>query len=287
VTVVRRFGIAWAYALLVPVGLYFVLFASAALRASHDYRRRLGCGGASRLAGWWNGFRHFYSFGQTLLDRVAIIGGETKGFRFHFDGEEHLRSALERGRGLILVSAHCGNWEVAAHVLGRLTVPVSIVAFEHEVAHIRTYFERVFADRRFSVISMDGSPGMVLEILRTLARGEIVAMHADRVLDPTDQNSIIVPFLGAPARFPTGPFQVAAVSGAPLIHTFAMREQTYHYRLHAYPPEFLSFGKRSERRGQLETWVGRFVAHLEEVLRRHPLQWHNFYPFWAAGGELG
>ena len=107
-------------------------------------------------------------------------------------------------------------------------------------------------------------------------------MHADRV---TDDGGVLVPFLGAAARFPTGPFNVAAVSGAPLIHAFAMREGTYRYHFYAYPHEHLDFARRKQRAGILRASVRRFVKRLEEKLRQYPLQWNNFYPFWQAGHD--
>jgi predicted LPLAT superfamily acyltransferase len=127
------------------------------------------------------------------------------------------------------------------------------------------------------VIPADGSQDASLAIIGALTRGEVVAMQADRCLETQEE---LIPFLGTPARFPKGPFVAAAVAGAPLIHAFAVREGTYRYRLRAYPPEHVAFGDRRERPQLLREWMGRFVQHLEETLREHPLQWHNFYDFW-------
>jgi predicted LPLAT superfamily acyltransferase len=286
VTLVRHLGILFAYALLVPVALYFLFFAPKALKASDEYRRRLGFGVDCVLSRIWYAYRHFYSFGQILLDRIAIIGGNSSRFRYRFDGEEHLRNALAEGKGLLIISAHCGNWEIAAQLLDRLETPVSIVAYEGEVAYIRNFFSEVFKDRTFSLIEVDGSERTSLAILDSLSRGEVVTMHADRVLNPDRQNTVTVPFLGAPAAFPSGPYYVAAVSGAPLVHAFTMRERSYYYHLYAYPPEHLSLGRRAERRSQLEGWVRRFAGRLEDTLRKYPLQWHNFYSFWDSPASV-
>jgi len=92
-----------------------------------------------------------------------------------------------------------------------------------------------------------------------------------------------VPFLGAPASFPAGPHVVAAVSGAPMLHAYAIREGTHRYRFFAHPPEHLEFDSRATRDERIRQWTEHYASRLEAQVRRHPLQWCNFYPFWDAG----
>lgn len=284
VVLVRYLGLMSAYLFLIPVSFYYVFFAPKARRASMDYLARIGCASGSLPARLWWCWRHFYSFGQALIDRVVVIGGAGGKFHIEFEGEDYLRDALAEGKGLVILGAHCGNWEIAAHLLDRLDAPVRIVAYEGEAAHIDRFFQDVFKDRNFSVIRVDGSVETSFAILGALAKGEIVAMHADRSLN--EESTVSVPFLGADAVFPKGPFVVAAVSGAPMVHAFAMRERPYHYTFTAYPPERLEFGERARRAEDLAEWAGRFVSHLETQLKKHPLQWHNFYKFWETGSQL-
>lgn len=273
----RTLGLRCAYALLAPVSFYYLFFAPKAVRASWEYRRRIGYGGKGVVSRYLGAWRHFYSFGKILLDRVAIISGAADKFQVEFDGEEHMRAALSHGRGAVLITGHCGNWEAAGHMLKRLDAPVNVVAYEGEARHVRRLFAGVLKDRYFSLIVADGTARASLEISAALARGEVVAMHADRTLGSA---GVTLPFLGAPARFPVGPYIVAAVTGAPLVHVFAMREGLYRYHFYAYPAERLQFASRGERDEQLARWAGRFAARLEEKLRAYPLQWHNFYSFW-------
>lgn len=280
-TMVRRMGLWCAYLLLAPVAFSYLLLAPKSVKASLEYLRRIDYGGRFWLLKMVAVYGHFYSFGKTLLDRVALIVGRQSSFRIQFDGEVHLREALEEGKGLIIISAHCGNWEAAANLLDRLRVPVNVVAYEGEAAHIRMLFASALEKKLFSVISLDGSPNASLNLLSALNRGEIVAMHADRVTHLSADKTVEVPFLGFPASFPTGPYAVAAVTGTPLVHAFAMRQRTQRYHFYAYPPEHLTFGRRSERHDQFREWAGLFVARLEHHLRQYPLQWYNLYDFWA------
>ena len=275
-----RVGGPWlGYFLLVPVTFYYLLFASQAVKASQTYLRRLGYKLESGFERWWLAYKHFYSFGQTLLDRIAIIAGNASRYAFVFEGQHHIETALAEGKGVLIISAHFGNWQAAAHLLGTLNVPVHIVAYDNEVAPINQLFAEALKKRLFSVISLDNDSAS-LEIITALRRGEIVAMHADRSIG--DKHSVRLNFLGFPANFPSGPYTVAALSGAPLIHTFAVRRQVCSYHLYAYPPQHLAFGSRQDRPKQLEQWVSSFVERLEAHLKSYPLQWYNFYEFWEG-----
>jgi predicted LPLAT superfamily acyltransferase len=283
VALIRYIGPWCAYLLLVPVSFYYLFFAPKAVSASRDYLRRIHGGGVSWLATLSLIFRHFFSFGKSLIDRVAVTEGNFQGFEFIFQGEDHIRQALAEGKGVVIISAHCGNWQAAATLLGRLEVAVNMVAYEGEAAPLRRFSPLTAGEAQVALISLEDPLAAGIQIMSALGRGEIVAMHADRALEAS--LTIQVPFLGAAARFPVGPFAVAAVGGAPLIHAFAMRVSDYHYRFYAYPAEHPSFSrKHQERQEQMRSWVGLFAARLEEILRQYPLQWYNFYNFWKGSG---
>jgi len=277
ITVLRLFGLRVASLVLVPVSLYFLLAAPKALRASTLWRERVGYGSRLWINRLWRGYRHFFAFGQILLDRIALISRK-EWFRLEFEGEDALRAALGKGKGIVLVSAHFGNWMAASHVLSKHGVPVNIVAFQGEWQHIHKLLEGAMRGRRFALIAVDGSINSSLAIMSALQRGEIVAMHGDRCLGLTGESC---EFLGKPARFPTGPYLVAALTGAPIVHAFGIREGTCHYRLLAYPPTDLAFSPGLNRTAQLRLWMRAFVERLEKVARQYPLQWQNFYDFWG------
>ena len=272
VGLVRNGGMVLAPFFLVFVSLWFLLAAPLARRASFDLARRLG------RARPWFAFRHFYTFGMLLLDRVAILGaGQTDQYRIEFDGEEHIRDALAGGKGAILLTAHLGNWEAMGHLITRLDTPFTMVMHDGIDLAMKATIEDMARDRSFAVLYTDGSPAAAAGILSALRAGHLVGMMGDRVFAG---DSVTVPFLGALARFPVGAFVMAAASGAPVVHTFAVRRGWRRYSFHGFPGETMRYANRKEKQRDLERWAGAFAARVESFVRAHPWQWGNFYAFW-------
>lgn len=276
-----KLGPRFAYLLLFPVALYHVVFDRKHRRASRDYLRRR-FPGLRGLKLWWMCYRHFLSFGRVLVDRGYAFLGMLGEVKLERDGHEVIEKALGLGKGVILVSAHVGNWELAAYCLGGYrrdgrTVPVNAVMFRGESERVEKQLKRVSGEPPFRVIASNDALQAGIECKQALDRGEIVAIHGDRNVGT---GGVRVPFLGGKARLPAGPYLLAAGTGAPLVFTFANRVGTRHYRLRARGPFTVTLGARKDRQRGLEEWAGRYAAELEEVLTEYPLQWHNFHPFW-------
>ena len=85
-------------------------------------------------------YRNYYVFGQTLLDKTALLAGFETKFTFDFDGEEHL---VQMKSGGIIVSAHAGNWEIAGQLLKRLEKRINLLMFDAEEQRIKQYLDSV------------------------------------------------------------------------------------------------------------------------------------------------
>jgi predicted LPLAT superfamily acyltransferase len=92
-----------------------------------------------------------------------------------------------------------------------------------------------------------------------------------------------LPFLGGIARFPVGPYLLAAASGAPLFQVFALREGIGRYRFFTHPAQYLNKRILRKEPEALRAVVVQYVERLTAVVREHPFQWHNIYPYWEAG----
>jgi predicted LPLAT superfamily acyltransferase len=120
-----------------------------------------------------------------------------------------------------------------------------------------------------------------LRLLRVLRRNEVVAMQLDR----TSQASGLrwLPFLGALAPFPSGPFVLARLAGAPVLPVFAPRLGRRRYRIEVGRPVSVSRAARDPR--VLDRLMLEVVEQLEETVRRHPWQWFQFAPFWPEPAQ--
>ncbi|MCW5553787.1 MAG: lysophospholipid acyltransferase family protein [Verrucomicrobiae bacterium] len=274
ITALRVLGLRLTYALTVPVAAYFS-FVSPDVPAAMAYHRRI-YGPLPRWRRRWLVFRHFLSFGRALVDRTAILAGQTRGFTFSFEGEHHVRQAVAEGRGVLLLTAHVGNWEAAGQLLARLDVPINVTGFDKETPAIRALLNQS-SQARFKLIPLTGSPTDAIQLVAAMRRGEVVAMLGDRAYGSP---SARVPFLGGTAAFPIGAYVLAAIAGAPLVTVFNLCEPGGHYRFFGSPPQRHEMPPHHLRDDYLRDCAARFARELESIVKRDPLQWYNFYPFW-------
>lgn len=277
VQLIRLFGLRPAYAWLVVVAAYFTLASPRAYRCSVDFLQRV----LGPQPFWkWPAlvYRHFLAIGVTLLDRVAVVSGRAE-MQFQRDGEAAFREILDRGQGMILLGSHIGGWEIGGHLLGRDGFTVNLVVIEREEARLRQLFDRALDGKRFKILTADEHPLRSIPIVTALRRGEIVALHGDRAFGGED---VAVPFLGGTARFPTGPYRLAAISGAPIVQVFSVRERLGHYRFFTFPATRVGRDLLRAPAEALRVHVAQYAERLASVARQYPFQWQNLYPFWDA-----
>jgi predicted LPLAT superfamily acyltransferase len=270
-----RIGWPAGYALLYPITLYFFLTSPGVRAASGDYlARALG-----RPATLWSRLRHLFAWASVLLDRLFMLSGRTQDFRIDVEGLRHLTSMVAGGRGCVLFGAHFGSFEVLRAFGRQSPVPVRALIYRGTPGHYSQLMERLDPGLREDIIEI-GSPDALLLVRDSLAAGEIVGILADRCDGP--QKAVEVPFLGAPATFPTGPAILAAALGVPVVLFFGVRKGRRHYEVRFEP-----FAERitvdpASRAADLRHYVARYAARLEAQCRESPFNWFNFYPFWEA-----
>jgi predicted LPLAT superfamily acyltransferase len=120
----------------------------------------------------------------------------------------------------------------------------------------------------------------IYAIGEALNNNELICMHADRFLPGSKTQ--IVNFLGQPAQFPLGPFQIASAFKVPVCYTFAFKETARHYHFFSTPINRYSHLPKS---GQVPAMLHDFVGHMEEKIKLYPEQWFNYYDFWRQPGS--
>jgi predicted LPLAT superfamily acyltransferase len=256
------------------VSFYYFLFSwSSSRHIYHFFRHRIGFG---KVKSFFKIYSNYYIFGQTLLDKIIVMAGIENKFSYDFDGEENLREMVAKGKGGILLSAHVGNWEAAGHLLKRLNSRINVVMFDGEHQQIKSYLEGVTGGKNFNVIVIKNDMSHVYAIGDALGRNELICLHADRFLP--GNKTTIKNFLGSPASFPAGPFQLAAGFNVPVSIVFAMKESATHY--HFFGSSILKKRDEESKTQFSERLSETFKDELEQKVKLYPEQWFNYYNFW-------
>jgi len=274
VHVVRTFGVKPAYALLRFVSGYYFFFSPKTSAPILDYFRRRHQ--YSNMKALGKLYSNYFVFGQSLLDKIVVMSGIENQFTFDFDGEENLYEILRGGKGGILMSGHVGNWEVAGHLLKRLDTRINVVMYDAEHEKIKSYLDEVTGGRNFNVIVMREDLTHVYAIGEALQKNELVCIHADRYVSDSKTESL--EFLGGMAKFPSGPFVLAATFNVPVSIVFAFKETDLHYHFYGSQPvaRSSSESKADFTRRLMQTFVNDF----QEKIKLYPEQWFNYYNFW-------
>jgi predicted LPLAT superfamily acyltransferase len=185
-----------------------------------------------------------------------------------------------------MLSAHLGNWELSGRFLDRYQLGrTHLVMLQAEDPAVAEQVRAALDAKGLGVIDLKDPFAASLEIAAALRRGETCCMLGDRTVG-SDDGTVTVPFCGGRARFPVGPFIAAAVTGAVVVPTFCLKVGWTSYATFAPTIWPLVLGSRRERQQHLGAAVARWARLLEAVVRRYPLQWHNFYDFWEAGAAV-
>lgn len=260
------------------VALYFVVTWASARRASASFAERIGFGGSSGRRLWF-ALRHFCTHGIMLFERLMLLGSGPEHFSFEIPAWDLISKHLASSRGMIMVTAHQGNWEAMGQTLARRNFPVTLVMHDGMPPKARAALEKLHSERSFRVIFTDGSPISVAAILSELREGRVVGMMGDRLLGG---RGCPVPFLGDLAQFPMGPYALAAAAEVPLFHAFSERVGKRQYVFHCHPEPPSCTPDSSGVRIPIERRVAAFANQLESLVRRRPDQWGNFYEFWGG-----
>lgn len=269
---IKKVGIGSAYFILYFVALYYCFFSKESTKSSYYYfRKRLKYPFFKSI---FSIYKSYYVFGQTILDKVAISSGLRDKFTYNFDGIHLINDALKQKKGGILISGHLGNFEIAEFFFGELegNSKISLLTTDIEHTAIKNYLESVTSKSSIQYIIIKDNLSHIFEINAALARNELVCMTGDRYIEGAKY--LTQEFLGAPAKFPAGPFVLSSRLQVPVLFVYVMKESRKHYHL---------FTRNSTvaHRNHLEL-VKNYIQSLENMIKKYPLQWFNYFDFWEV-----
>lgn len=191
-----------------------------------------------------------------------------------------LDQGLAAGHGLLVPTAHFGNWDVAGVVLATHT-PLHVIVETFPDPRLNALVQRQRATLGMTVVPMEGSPRRMLRILQ---EGGVIATPVDRPLPAGE--GVPVTFLGRRCYVPGGIAQLALRTGAAIAPGFVWYDEAYstHYYAAVAPPIFPV--PSGDRRADVIALTQRIYDVIAEMVRAHPTQWYMFRPFWSAQPDV-
>jgi KDO2-lipid IV(A) lauroyltransferase len=186
---------------------------------------------------------------------------------------DEFEAARAEGRGVLLVTGHYGNWEVAAAAVAARGVPIEAVVKRQRNRLVDARIESARRRLGIGTIDMRSAPK---RIPRALSQGHAIGIVADQ---DAREAGVWVPFFGVPASTYRGPALFALKFGVPVYAAVARRLDDGRYRIE---------GTRIplEATGVLEVDVqrltGRLARHLEDEIRKDPQQYFWFHKRWKS-----
>ena len=215
----------------------------------------------------------FLNYGHYMVDfflMPQLTPRKISKFFGEFKGVEILQSALAKGKGVILLSAHLGNWEFGSIFLRSRNYPLNVVALGHNTPSTSALVSRLRKSKVQKVIEVSKSYFSGIEILRCLRNNEIVAMIGDRDFLG---NGMAITFFGKKVRFPIGPVVLAMKSGAALIPAFVVKQPDgKYYGVLEQPLSLILEGNQDE---VIEKNLSKTARIFEKYIRAYPDQWYS------------
>jgi len=273
---------------LFPVLIWYVIAKPWARAASKDFLRRMAkFDGSTRDVGIDSGvmgvLRHFASFGECLLDKLLLWCGlfDTGSVAFH--GVEQIAGQIARQRGGLIICCHLGNLELCRVMSKRQPgLKLTVLLHTKHATRFNQLLARVNPDSQLNIMQVtELTPATAALLQDKIDQGEFVAIAGDRIPVAPEPRVALVPFLGAMAPFPVGPYVMASLFHCPVYLLFSLSTRRG-WEIHSESFRESIRLPRKDRTAALAILAGAYAARLESYCRQAPLQWFNFYDFWQV-----
>ncbi|MDD5434916.1 MAG: hypothetical protein PH343_05750 [Nitrospira sp.] len=274
----KIFGLSGTYGLLYFVCLYYLVFDRAAVASSMAYIRRRfrGYGYLRRMLGI---YRIFINQGKNLIDRYYLISG-LGGFDIELLGYDKLNSILgESQKGVILLTAHVGNWQAAMTALEKQGRPVYLVMRPEENDAVKDALNIDSEQGKVRIISSESFLGGVVEIMSVIDRGCLVSVMGDRSYG---QNVTEAVLMGDRVKLPHGAFSIAAAAECPVVILWSARLSTKKYIVDVSHIIWPVRGTKAEKQEKIKSCVQEFAGVLDNYAALYPFQWFIFGDLWEG-----
>ena len=190
-----------------------------------------------------------------------------------------LREALREGRGVVLATAHFGNWEILAAYLAQNGIPTDALALTQSNPKIN---ELVINLRRRMGINILEVPANARQVLRSLKENRLVLMAADQ---HASAGTLVMDFFGRPAAIARGPALFAFRSGCSIIPMLMRRERFDRHVIITGSP--ITASQSGNEEADVRAMTASYLSFLERNIRQWPDQWLWTHNRWKLKPEEG
>lgn len=217
--------------------------------------------------------KNFEEIGKSVAEMVRIFFGRGKGIisKVRFRGLENLEKAKDKGKGVIFVTGHCGNWELLGIATSSRINPLSVVARKINNPYLNRLVEKIRSRYGNSVIYKKGA---LKEIIRVLRNNGSVGILMDQAVLP--QEGVLVEFLGRPAWTTKMPFLIAKKTGSPILPAFIKNEGKE--KVITIYPEVMLLLNNSD--SMIEENMRILNSFIENYIKENPEQWLWMHRRW-------
>jgi len=223
-----------------------------------------------------NARRVYAEFGKTLADYFHI-GTRSQQKAMHLigeiDGDNHLRTAQDLGKGALIVTAHFGLFELGGLLLAWQGFDSLVLTYPEPSTELTRWRADFRARWKAGTLEVGADSFAFLQIAGQLRQGKFIASLIDRP-HPTDSTPVALPH--GRALFSSGILLLAEHTGAPVIPATMVRRDDGSYHAQIFAPIFVT--SRGSRADTLGFYSQQIADTLAPVLCAHPEQWYQFVP---------
>lgn len=217
------------------------------------------------------------NFAKYLVDflRSSKIDSEYIKKFVKMEGLANIDEALKKGNGVIILSAHIGNWELGGSALGMSGYPISAVVLPHQNKRINKFFIDQRALTNFKSIEIGAS---LRKCYSALKNNELLALLGDRNFS---SKGLEMEFFGRTTLMPTGPAVLSCRTGAAIVCGFMIRQKNDTFRISFEKPIYPDAD--ADENDCVKKIMRQYLSSTECIVRQHPDQWYVFKDFWKKG----
>ena len=220
--------------------------------------------------------RIFRNVGITVFEilQMGFFSKEDFLRNIRIKGEEHLKNAVAGGKGVIIISAHLGNWEAASLFSPcYLGYPVTVVARNIESGFVNKRLIKFRSRFGNSVIDKEGA---LPEMMNTLRNGKILALLIDQGTKRSEGVELL--FFGKKVTVTPAAAMLALRCKSPVLPVFCVREDDRKLTIIIEPP--VQIVRTNNLREDLKTNAQTMTDIIEEIIRKYPDQWLWLHKRW-------